>query len=230
VLYLRANYDWPRMGYLPPMGRLTLRMDVTRRYVADPDESGFLFGDMLLYWSRAWAFDVKGQKFGVRPYLMWSFPTSKLADLEGNIARPTVLVALSKPLPYNLYFFIRPYGRINWDRYAERVGGESNIKWQLGYDMQLLYAFHLHQPLSFGATWGQEWFDRHESRDGYTQPWNSQYYWELFTGYSILEQPVSLGAYLTLSSGRKTYEDGVWRFHWVDRDETEIYLSVNARY
>ena len=230
VLYMRANYDWPRMGYLPPLGRFTIRADITRKYVADPDESGVLFGDMLFYWSRAWAFNIKGQQFGIRPYLMWSFPTSKLADKESNIARPTVLVALSKPLPYNLHFFVRPYGRLNWDRYAERSGGEPNIKWQLGYDMQLLYTFHLHQKLSFGGTWGQEWLDRYDSRDGYSQPWNSQYYWELFTGYSILEKPVSLGAYLTLSSGRKTVEDGVYRFHWVDRDETEVYLSINARY
>jgi len=230
VLYLRGNYDFPEMGYLPPLGRFTVRIDISRRYVADPDESGFLFGDMLLYWSKQWKWDIKGQEVGLRPYLMWSFPTSKLARQEGNISRPTVLLAFSKPLPYNLYAFVRPYGRLNWDRYAEREGSDLNTKWQLGYDIQLVYSFHLHPALSLGGTWGQEWADKYESRDGYDQPWNQQYYWEVFAGYQILNKPVSLGAYLTLASGRKTFEDGVWRFHWVDRDETELYFSISARY
>jgi hypothetical protein len=230
IMYLRGNYDVPAFWKLPAIGRFSLRLDVTRRYVADPDESGFLFGDMLFYWSRAWKFNVAGQDFDIRPYVMWTFPTSKLARKEGNIARPTLLFALHKALPYNLHAFLRPYFRLNWHRYAEMERGAPNTKWQMGYDIQLTYNFHLHKRLGFGATWGQEWYNRYTSRDGYSQPFNSQYYWEVFTGYTLLQKPINLSTYLALISGRVNIEDGVYRFHWMDRDETLVYILVNASY
>jgi len=230
ILYLRANYDTPEMGFIPNLGRISLRLSVQRNYIADPDESGFLFGDIYLYWSKQFSFTVMGQKFGVRPYFYWTFPTSKESQQQGNVARPTWLVALSKALPANLYAFVRPYWRYNWHRYSTREGGNPNLRWILGYDMQLLYTFHLHDRLSFGATWGQEFANYYGGVEGYDQPWQQWYYWEAFTGYTLLKKEPNLGLFLTLTSGRAVYEDGVPRFYFSERDETEIYITINASY
>jgi hypothetical protein len=230
VLYLYGNYDVPRLWKIPPLGRFSLRLDVTRKYVADPDESGFLFGDLRLYYSRPIAFSIKGQDFGGRWYFYWTFPTSKVSGQEGNIARPTLLVSLGKDLPKGFSLLLRPFARLNWDRYAEAEGGAPNQRWVLGYDFWVMYTLPIHKRLSFGGIWGQDWYDKYAARDGGSQPWNSEYYWEVYTGYTLVEKPLTFDVNLSLTSGRKTIEDGVWRFHFVDRDETELYLSLRAFY
>jgi hypothetical protein len=135
-----------------------------------------------------------------------------------------------KELPRGFSVLLRPMARLNWARYAEAEGGAPNRKWELGYDIWGLWTFPWHKRLNFGAIWYQNWFNRYISRDGASQPWNSEYAWEVFTGYALLEKPVSLEASLSLTSGRKTYEDGVWRFHFVDRDETEGYFTIRVIY
>ena len=235
LLYLRGNLNLPRMGGLPSLGRLSLRLSARRNYMADPGESGFLFGDIDLYWSRQFSVSVSGQKFGVRPYLYWTFPTSRESRQQGNIARPTFLVALSKKLPLNLHAYVRPYARVNWHRYSSRggddvKGGGPNTRWLLGYDVQLLYTLHLHDRVSMGASLGQEFVNYYGGVTGADQPWQQFYFWEAFFGYTFLKKEPNLGAFVTLTSGRPVYEGGVPRFHFFDRDETEVYLTLNASY
>lgn len=224
MFYLRGGYD------IPKVGQLAARLDVTRRYVSDPQESGVLFGDALLYFSRGFKVDIAGQDFGVRPYFYWTFPTSKVSQKEGNIGRPMLLVALTKSFPFGLDAFVRPFVRLHWMRYAEAEGGQPNRRWMLGFDMLVNYAMPFHKRLSVGGDIGVYWQDRYASREGLSQPFNSAYWWELYAGYTFLQKPVTLEAYLALTSGRWSVEDGVSRFHVFDRDETEMYLSLHARY
>ncbi len=230
TLYLTGNYDLPGVRAISSLGRISLRGNLTFRYIADPGESGTLLGDMRLYYSHPFSFSVKGQKFGGRGYFYWTFPTSKVSQQEGNISRPTLLVAFSKQLPLGLTLYLRPFARVNWAEYAEKEGGNMNTKWVLGYDIQLTYSLPFHKRMSLGAGWLQDWYNKYASRDGYSQPWNSEYYWEVFAGYSIFTKPVSLDAYLALASGRTAISDGVYRFRFMERNDTEIYFSLSARY
>jgi hypothetical protein len=230
VLYLYGNYDLPKVRDYWPTGRISLRMDFTRRYVADPDESGILSGDLRLYYSYPFSFKVKGQEFLGRGYFYWTFPTSKLAQKEGNIARPTILFQLMKELPKGFTLLLRPMIRFNWDKYAEAEGGAPNRKWDLAYDISAIWTLPWHKPLNLSLTWYQGGFNSYDSREGETQPWNQEYAWEASVGYSFLQKPVNLEAYIAITSGRRAIEDGVWRFHFTDRDETEGYLSLRAIY
>lgn len=256
VLYLRGNYDLPPFWKIPALGRVSLRMDISKRYIAMPNETGFLFGDMRLYFSRAFGFSIAKQDFSGRAYFYWTFPTSKLSIRESNVSKPTLIVALAKALPWNITVFARPFIRLNWSSSAQKTeldtdecyggtvpingvgtfdvggcGGTPNTKWLLGYELQATYNLHVHKPVVFGFTWGQYGYNKYESRDGYNQPWDQTYYWELFAGYNMpWFKPVDVGAYLTLASGREAIENGVYRFHWIDRDETEFYLSISGKY
>jgi hypothetical protein len=259
VLYLKANYDLPALGPLPPLGRISLRISASLYHVMDKGDNRLLFGDMRLYFSRGFAFNVADQDFGGRVYFYWTFPTSETSVKESNISRPTLLLALSKNLPYGFTLFFRPYIRLNWHRYAERTsiasgdcrewvqeipgsdrmatftdcGGEANPKWLLGYELQAVYNLWLHKPVNVGLTFGQYATSKYAVSDGRDQPWNYAYYWELFAGYDLpWLKPVDMGAYLTLSHFRdRIFEgDGVARVDFTDRDHTELYLSISAKY
>lgn len=259
VLYLKANYDLPALGPLPPLGRISFRVSASLFHMMDEGDNRLLFGDLRLYYSRGFAFNVAGQNFGGRVYFYWTFPTSELSVKESNISRPTLLVALAKNLPYGFTLFFRPYLRLNWDRYAERssmasddcreydqqfsfaeepirtgtCGGQPNDKWLLGYELQAVYNLWLHKPVNLGFTFGQYAISKYAAVDGRDQPWNYAYYWEVFAGYDLpWLKPVDMGAYLTLSHFRdQVFEgDGVPRYDVFDRDHTELYLSISAKY
>jgi hypothetical protein len=259
VLYLKANYDLPAMGPLPPLGRISLRISASLYHMIDEGDNRLLFGDMRLYYSRGFAFNVAGQDFGGRVYFYWTFPTSEASIKQSNISRPTLLVALTKSLPYGFTAFFRPYMRINWHRYAERYsmasddcrewedkptwsdktlrftdcGGQANDKWLLGYELQAVYNLWLHKPVNLGFTFGQYAISKYAVSDGVDQPWDYAYYWELFAGYDLpWLKPVDMGVYMTLSHFRdQVFEgDGVPRYDAFDRDHTELYLSISAKY
>jgi hypothetical protein len=259
VLYLKANYDLPALGPLPPLGRLSLRISASLYHIMDEGDNRLLFGDMRLYYSRGFSFNVADQDFGGRVYFYWTFPTSKRSIKDSNISRPTLLVALSKKLPYGFTAFMRTYVRLAWSRYAERssmasddcreydqqfsfaedpirtgtCGGQPNDKWWLGYELQAMYNLWLHKPVNVGFTFGQYAISKYAVSDGADQPWDYAFYWELFAGYDLpWGKPVDLGAYLTLSHFRpEVFEgDGVARSDVFDRDHTELYLSISAKY
>ena len=226
-MYLLGSYD------ITKKDRIALRLDATQRYLVDQGESGFLMGETRLYYSRAFDFKLFGQQFDGRGSFYFTFPTSKLTQKEGNISKPTVVISVSKELPFGLTLVAKPDSRYNWCKYAELEGGGANVRWNVGYDLLAIYQLPgpawLHSA-SVGVGWGQEWFDKYPSREGYSQPWNWQYYWDLFLGYEVLTKPIGLDFYLSLSSGKSVLEDGVFRFYWTNRHETEMYFSIFARY
>jgi hypothetical protein len=233
MLYLWANYDPPRFWKIPALGRFSLRVDFTRKYVADQDESGILFGDVRLYYSRPFSFRIKGQEFLGRGYFYWTFPSSKVSQQEGNIARPTVLLTFVKELPAGVSLILRPFARLNWARYAEATGGMPNQRWMLGYDAWAIWSLPWHKKFGLGGIAGQTFYDRYAARDGETQPWNGEWFWEAFVRYSIFTKPrwpLDLDVYLNVTSGHRYVEDGVWRTRFIDRRDTELYLSIWAMY
>jgi hypothetical protein len=201
--------------------------------VADPDESGVLFGDLRLYYSRPFSFSIKGQEFMGRGYLYWTFPTSKVSQKEGNIARPTLLGTLVTEVPHGVSFIFRPFVRFNWARYAEAEGGMPNQKWMMGYDLWATWQLPWHKRLGLGLIGGQDWYNRYDARDGESQPWGFEWFWEAYVSYGVLTKPrwpLSLDFYLNIASGHRNIEDGVWRARFVDRRDTEMYFSIWAMY
>lgn len=259
VLYLRANYDLPELGPIPELGRLSLRVNFLLAHMVDESENNLQFGDIRLYFSRGFSFSIADQAFGGRFYVYWTFPTSRLSRRQSNISRPTAILALSKKLPLGFTVFARPYLRYNWNRYAQyysedpdscrtfeqelipgedpittgTCGGKPNDKWLVGYELQAIYNLWIHKPVNIGLTFGQYGISKYAAADGDGQYWNYGYYWELFAGYDLpWTKPVDLSTYLTLSHVRDpVFEgDGTPRYDLFDRDHTELYLSIAAKY
>lgn len=232
----RSGNDWTTYSMLRGNLNLTgndqvaLRMDLEQRFIADEGESGLWFGDMRLYYSRAFkvcivpTFPVPAK---ASAYL--TLPTSRLSQERGYVTKPTAALTLAPTfrgftLLGNVLF---QYAFAKW---ATSSMGDPNTQLTTGYSLQLFYrVFDWFSP---SVAWEQYWNRDYRTREGESQPLQSKYYFELALNFSLpmpeLGPTVDLS--LAYAQGADVLEDGITRLYFNKRDQSELYLAVNVAY
>jgi len=223
--YLRGNFD------ITKRNRVSLRLDMAQQFIADPGETGLWFGDIRLYYTRKFSipvkedFEIAGMVYG---YL--TAPTSRKSIERGIITKPTLVLALAPALG-PVSFIGRGYFQYVFAKYAQSENEDPNPQISLGYDLQVIYETPL-KWLVLSAGWSYSWTKKYRTREGEQQPWGGEYYFE-FGPTFVIPMPKkgpSLDVTLAYAQGANVIEDGVYRMHFIKRDQSEVYLSLNFNY
>jgi hypothetical protein len=209
--------------------QLGVRLEMLQRYVADPGEAGLFFGDMRFYYWRKFTlpipdFDVPG----VASFYLTA-PTSRESKARSYLTRPTVQLSLA-PGYGPLTLIATGIYRYSFARFAESAERSSpNERQTIALQGQVLY-----QPLDWFSpsfTWQSWWAESYPSREGTTQGWRgSYYYFELATTFTtpMPEGWPGLDLSLSYAQGAPMLADGVYRFAFAKRDQSELYLGVSV--
>lgn len=225
VYYLKGNFDVTKNN------RLSLRMDLTQRFIADEGESGLWFGDMRFYYTRK--FRIMAWNDYVIPGMVYGYltaPTSRPSIERGIITKPTVVFALA-PSIGPVTFIGRGYMQYVFARYSTSKMGDPNDQFLVGYDLQLLYVTPL-EWLILSGDWSYTWSKKYQTRENEQQLWFGEYYWEAAVTFVIPmpKKAPSLDFTVAYAQGANVLEDGVFRTYFVKRDQSELYLSINLVY
>jgi len=225
VYYLKGNFDVTKNN------RLSLRMDLTQRFIADEGESGLWFGDMRFYYTRK--FRIMAWNDYVIPGMVYgdlTAPTSRPSLERGIITKPTVVFALA-PSIGPVTFIGRGYMQYVFARYSTSKMGDPNDQFLVGYDLQLLYVTPL-EWLILSGDWSYTWSKKYQTRENEQQLWFGEYYWEAAVTFVIPmpKKAPSLDFTVAYAQGANVLEDGVFRTYFVKRDQSELYLSINLVY
>lgn len=221
---LRGNFD------ITDNDQLSLRMDLLQQYIADPGESGLWFGDMRFYYSRSFTVPIPDYPIPAQASLYLTAPTSRSSQQRSYITRPTASVTLAPSLG-PLTFITNGFFRYSIASYAESEhGADPNNLFATGFWLQLFY-----QPFDWFApsvAWQSAWYLDYPTREGTTQPWLSDYYFEVALNFSIPmpEAAPSLDLSLAYAQGGAVLEGGVFQMYFAKRDQTEIYFGLNLTY
>jgi hypothetical protein len=225
VYYLKGNFDVTKNN------RLSLRFDLTQRFIADNEESGFWFGDIRLYYTRK--FKIMTWNDYVIPGMVYGYltaPTSRPSIERGIITKPTLVFALA-PSIGPVTFIGRAYMQYIFARYSASKMGDPNNQFLVGYDLQLLYQTPL-DWLVLSGDWSYTWFKKYQTREHEQQMWFAEYYWEAAVTFVIPmpRKAPSMDITLAYAQGANVLEEGVYRTYFVKRDQSEMYLSINLVY
>ena len=224
--YLKANFDVTKNN------RLSLRLDLSQKFIADEGESGAWFGDIRVYYTRKFKIPTfyKDYKLAGMVYGYLTAPTSRPSIERGIITSPTVVFALA-PRFGPVTFVVRGFLRYVFARYAQSKMGDPNNQFLGGFDVQGIWATPLDWLVISGAfSW--TWIKDYRTREHNQQLWDAQYYWEVAATF-VIPMPKkwpSLDLTLAYAQGADVIDGGVYRTYIAKRDQSELYLSININY
>ena len=224
--YLKANFDVTKNN------RLSLRLDLSQKFIADEGESGAWFGDIRAYYTRKFKIPTfyKDYKIAGMVYGYLTAPTSRPSIERGIITKPTVVFALA-PKFGPVTFVVRGYVRYVFAKYAQSKMADPNNQFLGGIDLQGIWATPLDWLVMSGAfSW--TWIKDYRTREHNQQLWDAQYYWEVAATF-VIPMPKkwpSLDLTLAYAQGADVIDGGVYRTYIAKRDQSELYLSININY
>jgi len=225
VYYLRGDFDVTKNN------RVSLRLDLTQKFVADEGESGLWFGDMRLSYTRSFLVKTafKGYTFPAKLDFYVTLPTARASYQRGIVTKPA-LVGTMAPVFGPVTLTGRLFMTYVFARYAQSKMGDPNPQFNIGYELAIAY-----QPLPWlvlSADWQYTWKKLYRSREGSSQLWNADYYWEVGPTFipPLPKKGPALELSLLYSQGSRAIEDGVYRLYFVKRDQSQVYLSLNLNY
>ena len=211
--------------------RVSLRMDLVQRYIADPGENGLWFGDLRFYYSRKFQIPLTDEIIiPGQATLYLTAPTSRQSRARDYTTRPTgILTVVPNYGPLTLV--ANGYFRYSFATHAESTEGDPNTQLTTGYDLQLIYA-----PLDWFApsfAWQYVWHKPYDLKYADNSGnWESEYYFEFALNFTIPmpEAFPTLDVSLAYGQGANVKEDGIYRTYFAKRDQSEIYLGLNLSY
>ncbi|MCP4599477.1 MAG: hypothetical protein GY847_02890 [Proteobacteria bacterium] len=210
--------------------QISLRMDMEQRNVVDSGESMLWFGDMRFYYSRKFAIPIPDFPIPSKASIYITAPTSRQSIARSYITKPTASLTLA-PSWGPMTLLVQTYFRYSIAKYAESSNnGDPNVRFTGGYAFQLVYA-----PLKWfapSATWQQYWQQKYPTREGELQVSKPLYSFKFAANFGIptpTEWP-AIDMSLNYSQGASFIDDGVYRWHFMQRDHSQIFLGINFVY
>ena len=222
-----------------PGGKVSIRLGLNERFVAQPEESGFRLTDTTLSLSYGQTLPVGPKSIDVSHELAFALPTSRASSRQDLYVAVGYTLSLSMDLVSGLTASVSPNARYRAHAFAERAGmaGVMNTQWEfgshLGLDYTLLDLGDELGNLTLGASGGWTWFrqydavDQHASVYADSGAWNQGYDYEAHVAYVFLER-YSLTT--SIEQGSNVLRDGIVNVSWFNRDEVELALAFGARF
>ncbi len=219
-------------------GRVSIRTGLSERFVAQPEESGWLLRDTAIGLGYATPLELGSKTLELNHKVQVFLPTSRASLAQDLYCAPQYVLAASMEVVHGLSVSFSPDVRYRWHKFAERDSqvGEMNVRWEIdaggGLDWTFLES-DTFGSLTIGASASSGWQKYYTAND--TRPskasdpaaWAQGYGWEAHLGYDPLKY-LSLGA--SLEQGGSVLRDGIVNVFFAHRDETEMAFTVTGTY
>ena len=244
--YAYGRYDFLKYN------RLTLRVGLYQRFLADPNESGVRMDDIYGAYTRIVPLP---QQFRFSATASLIAPTSFISHKEGLITAPRLTLQLDKEVGKYVSFSLRTFGEADIQQYASFENGSTpNPVARMGVSLSGDVTMPFHTPLSMGAaiftgyTWYYDAVAKAPCLTGYAcgpngpmvegdpqfnhQPTQQSYGGELYARYTIpTVAGVKSDVKVALAEGDQSIlHDGVSHFYMFFRLSTQVYGALTLRY
>lgn len=229
--------------------RLTLRMGLYQRFVADPGETGARLDDLYFAYTRTVPLP-QGFRFAATASLI--APFSFISQKEGLITAPRLTLQLDKELGKYVNVSLRTFGEGDIQRYTSFDNGSTpNPIARMGVSVSGDVTMPFHTPLSMGGAifTGYTWYyDANatppmltgysgtppvQQDPGFThQPTQQSYGGELYARYTMPSLAgIKSDVKVALAEGDQSIlHDGVTHFYMFFRLSTQVYGALTLRY
>ncbi len=226
--------------------RAFFRIDLTERFWAEPDESGFLLQDLRVGASYPVEVDVPldfvglgTQKATFKTALTLFLPASRASQNQDLYAAPRLSTKARLGIIPGLEAGLDALFHYNFNRYADRAGTQGGMNTQLFTFVgpAVDYGMELPEPLignaSAGAHIGWTYFRKYNSREAFESEassqgfWRQDYDWGIYLEYAPYE---FVSAALSLEQNALVARDGIVNINPFHRDETELVFSITGTY
>jgi hypothetical protein len=206
-----------------------VRMGFNQRFVAEPNESGFLFQDLRvggiyshgLPWELpAWAGNIRFVHI-----LDVLTPTSRASQNQSMYLATQQTSLVTWTPGWSLTLGVSETWQQRFNQYAERAGRDGGMNVQSMIVGSLFVQYSPIVGLQLGADVYSTWIRRYSSRESFVSAsssqdfWGQQFGWDLSAFYRVLPM-LELGA--SVEHAQSVLDGGVIRTHFVNRDETEF--------
>ena len=219
-------------------GRAFVRLGMSERFVAQPEESGFRLQDSQIGLNYVHAVELGAKQLDFAHDLALFLPTSRPSLTQHLYVAPQYLLTASMEVLPDLIIAVVPNFRYRFHRYAERsgFGAGMNTQWELGLHGGVDWIFLKTSAVGdfgVGASAGSTWNRKFDSRDDYDASTSDQGYvqqiydWEGHATWQFLPQ---LGLTVAVEHGGPVLRDGIVNTFFVQRDETELSFTLAGAY
>lgn len=215
-----------------------VRFGLLQRFVAEPDESGFLLQDTLAGVSYTHAVDLGPRDLDLTHNLAVFLPTSRASQTQDLYAAPLYELSASIEAVDGLVLHVEPGVQYRFHEYAERAGLQGGMNTQLRWEVRggvdyTLFDSETAGMLAIGGSSGSTWDlkyasrDDHESASSDRQVLLQSYDWE---GHVVYRPLSFLRATVSIEHGGRVLRDGIVNTFFVHRDETELAFTLSGHY
>jgi hypothetical protein len=231
-------YSLKGTGMLTDKLSIGIRMGLSQRFVAEPDESGFRFQDTSVGLGYDTPVDLGHYKLDLHHSLSAYVPTSRASQEQDLYVAPQYSFDASIEVLKGLTVGLSPSIQYRFHKYAERAGIDGGMNTRVRYSIHagVDYAL-LESPglgnIGVGASAGTEYDQLYASRESYTSSESDQsviqqnYDWEAHLQYAPFKN-ISVAA--AIEHGGPVLRDGIVNTFFFHREETEMAFTLAGSY